>query len=70
MLVINSADLIKYIFIAGSYSDKLSGLLTQELICLNNRLYANNHDYRCEVVNLLNKFKEASAYQAIVEVMK
>ena len=64
--ILTQDKLPELIFQTGRFDDTSSSLLGQELMKLNNSLQVQNHDFHDEVVELLDKFKDASAYEFII----
>lgn len=68
--ILTQDKLPELIFQANKFNDKSSLLLSQELVKLNNSLQVQNHDFSDEVIELLNKFKDALAYKSIIDIIK
>lgn len=64
--ILTQDKLPELIFQTGRFNDASSLLLGQELMKLNNLLQVQNYDFRNEVIELLDRFKDASAYELII----
>lgn len=69
-IILTQDKLPELIFLAGRFNDTGSLLLGQELLKLNNSLQVQNHNFYDEVVELLARFKDASAYKSIADIVQ